>query len=62
MTINLRFFVRKEDYCIIDRLNPAAKYLVRYCWEDAPEALKVEVSAERAGRTIGLESTLGGVE
>jgi hypothetical protein len=37
MTINLRFFVRKEDNCIIDRLSPAAKYLVRYCWEDAPE-------------------------
>ena len=28
MTLNHRFFVRKEDNCIIDRLNPAAKYLV----------------------------------
>jgi hypothetical protein len=36
MTTNQRFSFN-EDRCIIDRLNPAAKYLERYCWEGAPE-------------------------
>ena len=36
MTTNQRFSFNEDRY-IIDRLNPAVKYLVRYCWEGAPE-------------------------
>jgi hypothetical protein len=36
MTTNQRFYLN-EDRDIIDRLNPAAKYSVYYCWEGAPE-------------------------
>ena len=32
MTTNQRFSFNEDRY-IIDRLNPAVKYLVRYCWE-----------------------------
>jgi hypothetical protein len=36
MTTNQRFSFNEDRY-IIDKLNPAAKYLERYCWEGAPE-------------------------